>query len=1258
MKKQIIAGITATLTVAGNAVTLVHAENEADNTAPISQETESPLSTEQQQALAEATTAETKLNDAKTQATTAEENTKQADKTVTETVQKHTDAMRNTAIADEAALKDVKAKKEEAIKAQQELDKADKAFDDATNAYKEAESKSIDAVAAFKSAKTALDLANKHADEVTDAKVKEAADAKKNADDALTKAQTDYKNAQDAVTKAQSSSDTAKTNADNAKAKATAANNEVTKAQKAVDEATAKVTEAQKKADEFKSEDALNDAIKQAQTDLDNAKAEQTKAEADLTAKQNAQKDASKTLANANTALDTANQALTTAQNQLKTAQTNLDNANKAKTDAQTVLDKANADKKTAETAQTTAQKAYDDAVKANADAAKAYEQAQAQIVAQQKIVDAAKVKADNAQAQYEKGFKGFLEEMKLRATDEKTKTTIDKALEMLTGKVGTIKFTLNEKTGLYEAHSDEHGNFETTTQIEGKEITEYLAQYDKLHTAQNLDNAMASIAGLERTNELRKQNGLPALDTNYALIAESMVKSDIAFIISGHPVYSVYSSSENLAWGSTTSSDAVDLFYNEKKEFDNFKLDADDTNTKEYYKNNSIEFQKKYTEESFKTGHYLNIVNPKRKQVAMSLSPEGLGLYPRWEQAFSDNASDMLGTVDLATMTIAEYKQQLQSYIDSLKNAPEIYKKELAKLNDMKSKLAVVSDKDVTAAKDKLDAANQAVKNAETAVTNAQTTLNQANKDVAQAQKGVTDNQSAVTSKQADVKTAQNAVNQAQEAKTAADNAVKTAKTALDNAQVKVTNAQTALDAKKTALNNFNVNKAQAEKEFTDAKTALAKANTDKANADNALADALKAQQDADNKLKEATDKLNEAKTHEADKKAAYDKASKDATAASNQITTLNGYKNAIASAKDNLNKKQADVEKTEQVLSDAKKAAEDKKAEVDTAKTKADNAKAAYTQAQQDYKNAKDGKPSAYKDLAEAVNAEAKAQKEAEIAQADYEEAEKALTKAKDDEAKAQEAFNKALDALAGTIETEEKTTDSAVIDDQNVDLSVKGFKEAVEALLNKQEFYNGLKDGKNTKFTHIYDKDADADSIAKLKAYASVKGFTPVDFFDLGVAIDNDGTVTPVKEVPAYVTYSFDVQDVKGRQYHVSRLHDGSIEELPFTYDKGHIVFTNNKYSAFMVSYTDAPVQVVNGDADNKTGGQTVQADNRKTTPATKTATTAKTSNAKATTKQAKKTQRPETSDPTEMAGWMMALIASAGAAFVTAKMKKED
>ena len=126
MKKQIIAGITATMTVAGNAVTLVHAENKADNTAPISQETESPLSTEQQQALAEATTAETKLNDAKTQMTTAEENTKQADKTVTETVQKHTDAMRNTAIADEAALKDVNAKKEEATKAQQELDKADK----------------------------------------------------------------------------------------------------------------------------------------------------------------------------------------------------------------------------------------------------------------------------------------------------------------------------------------------------------------------------------------------------------------------------------------------------------------------------------------------------------------------------------------------------------------------------------------------------------------------------------------------------------------------------------------------------------------------------------------------------------------------------------------------------------------------------------------------------------------------------------------------------------------------------------------------------------------------------------------------------------------------------------------------------------------------------------------------------------------------------------------------------------------------------
>lgn len=32
--------------------------------------------------------------------------------------------------------------------------------------------------------------------------------------------------------------------------------------------------------------------------------------------------------------------------------------------------------------------------------------------------------------------------------------------------------------------------------------------------------------------------------------------------------------------------------------------------------------------------------------------------------------------------------------------------------------------------------------------------------------------------------------------------------------------------------------------------------------------------------------------------------------------------------------------------------------------------------------------------------------------------------------------------------------------------------------------------------------------------------------------------------------------------------------------------------------------------------------------------------------------------DTSDPTEMAGWMMALIISAGAAFVTAKKTKKD
>lgn len=36
----------------------------------------------------------------------------------------------------------------------------------------------------------------------------------------------------------------------------------------------------------------------------------------------------------------------------------------------------------------------------------------------------------------------------------------------------------------------------------------------------------------------------------------------------------------------------------------------------------------------------------------------------------------------------------------------------------------------------------------------------------------------------------------------------------------------------------------------------------------------------------------------------------------------------------------------------------------------------------------------------------------------------------------------------------------------------------------------------------------------------------------------------------------------------------------------------------------------------------------------------------------------TNGPKTSDPTEMAGWMMTLIVSAGATFVTARKKKED
>lgn len=157
------------------------------------------------------------------------------------------------------------------------------------------------------------------------------------------------------------------------------------------------------------------------------------------------------------------------------------------------------------------------------------------------------------------------------------------------------------------------------------------------------------------------------------------------------------------------------------------------------------------------------------------------------------------------------------------------------------------------------------------------------------------------------------------------------------------------------------------------------------------------------------------------------------------------------------------------------------------------------------------------------------------------------------------------------------DEDDSDSETVDDQDVELEFEGFGDAVYKPLDKNDYYNGLKNNHITAFSHNYDRDTDEESLAKLKAYALLKGYTPVDYFDLGVEEYSNDQTTTIKELPSPVAYTFDLKPVANRTYHLNRLHNGVIEDVPLTNDNGHFTFTNTKYSTFLLSYTETPTQV---------------------------------------------------------------------------------
>ena len=366
-----------------------------------------------------------------------------------------------------------------------------------------------------------------------------------------------------------------------------------------------------------------------------------------------------------------------------------------------------------------------------------------------------------------------------------------------------------------------------------------------------------------------------------------------------------------------------------------------------------------------------------------------------------------------------------------------------------------------------------------------------------------------------------------------------------------------------------------------------------------------------------------------------------------------MNDASTAYTIARNNLDdaKKQYDIldkalnkkEQIEKELQDSTKKVNDLTASLSKLQDAVKNNKVDYlkdeaNKADAEYKKALDGKESAYASLSQAVvdvnatNAKlAEAKKEQERSAA-------ALANASSELEAAKKAYNEAMDKIIAGISIVRQDEHNATVDDADVEIEAKLYEDAIRKSFDRDDVLARLSHGESVEGRLIHQVDASKEDVDVLGAYAKAHKIVPVDYFALGVETSS-GTLSQLSQP---ITYTMHVKAVEGRTYHVVRLHDDVIEDLPVEVHGDEISFTSDKYSAFLLGYSVAEKHI-----DTKTSTSTNNTAAAKNSQAKSVKSTSK---ANATKKKA-----VQTGDPVVMEGWMLTLIASAGAVFMLRKKR---
>lgn len=457
------------------------------------------------------------------------------------------------------------------------------------------------------------------------------------------------------------------------------------------------------------------------------------------------------------------------------------------------------------------------------------------------------------------------------------------------------------------------------------------------------------------------------------------------------------------------------------------------------------------------------------------------------------------------------------------------------------------------------------------------------------------------------------------------------------DNA---VNSYTTALDEARSALEQFQNHQKLAQDNLTSKQNAYQKAIEEQVKAKNdldlkqaALTNAITSTTEAQDKVTQALKKHEEAKEQTKAKKEELD----EATRILNELSNVKDDLNEALKNKELVVERVKALEKDKSVLEE--KIVEVKKAN-DALKETYNQNNNMYQRYLSSYNAIHDNNlvnndaslfteyQQANKLYQQAVLVEANARIAYEKALQQAETINQQLIEAKQDLEVKTKAYNDKLKELFALLNVDSEIQHHYNIEDHDLDVQIMTLQNAKSGL-DQDDIANRLYNKENIELKVIYDKDANSDDVYQLSEYAHMNAINPLDYFMLSIMLKTADGISSITSLSQPMTFSIDISSYlnPGRTFYLLRLHNGLIERIDLKQEGNTLIFTNDKYSSFLLGYKEIPTMTIQPKAT--TSAPTIE-----------------------------QTKVVATGDNTSLESWMLTLIASAGMAFVLRKKRRDS